>query len=136
MAAAADLSWLAGCWASEAGGPGSGEQWMAPAGGSLLGLNRTVREGRTVSYEFMRIYESGDSLTYVAQPSGQSVTSFELVRLEQHEVVFENLAHDFPQRVAYRLDGNVLRARVEGRRGDEVVVVHLPMRMAACRPDD
>lgn len=29
----APLSWLAGCWQSELDEPGSGEQWMAPAGG-------------------------------------------------------------------------------------------------------
>ena len=37
---AAALAWLAGCWASEGGEPGSGEQWMPPAGGTLLGRTR------------------------------------------------------------------------------------------------
>ena len=32
---AAALAWLAGCWASEGAEPGSGEQWMPPAGGTL-----------------------------------------------------------------------------------------------------
>jgi dynein heavy chain len=32
---AATLAWLAGCWQSELDEPGSGEQWMAPAGGSI-----------------------------------------------------------------------------------------------------
>ncbi len=30
-------------------------------------------------------------------------------------VVFENTAHDFPQRIIYWKDGNDLRARIEGR---------------------
>jgi len=54
---AAALAWLAGCWASEGGEPGSGEQWMPPAGGTLLGTSRTVAKGRTVAHEFMQIRE-------------------------------------------------------------------------------
>ena len=34
---------------------GSGEQWMTPAGGTLLGISRTVAKGRTVAHEFMQI---------------------------------------------------------------------------------
>lgn len=51
------LEWLAGCWAIEGGEPGSGEQWMAPAGGAMLGVGRTVRRGTTVAHEFMQIRE-------------------------------------------------------------------------------
>jgi hypothetical protein len=32
----------------------------------------------------------------------------------ESRVVFENLAHDFPQRVIYWKEGDVLAARVEG----------------------
>ena len=49
------LGWLAGCWKSDGAEAGSGEQWMPVAGGSLLGMARTVRAGRTVAWEFMRI---------------------------------------------------------------------------------
>jgi hypothetical protein len=51
----AHLSWLAGCWHAVDGEPGTIEQWTPLAGGSLLGVSRTVAAGRTVMYEFMRI---------------------------------------------------------------------------------
>ena len=49
------LSWLAGCWKSPVGEPGTVEQWTCIAGGTMLGLSRTVSGGKTVMYEFMRI---------------------------------------------------------------------------------
>src|SRR6202012_23245 len=49
------LSWLSGCWNSEASEPGSGEQWLPLAGGTLLGVSRTVKQGKTVAFEFMQI---------------------------------------------------------------------------------
>lgn len=55
----ANLSWLSGCWAREQGEPGSGEMWTAPAGGTMLGISRTIRAGKTVEHEFMQIREGG-----------------------------------------------------------------------------
>jgi hypothetical protein len=128
------LAWLAGCWESVGGEPGSGEQWTPPAGDTLLGVNRTVRGGRTVAYEFLRIRRLDDGrLAYVALPSGQRETTFPLLTATERAVVFENLEHDFPQRVVYALDdGNVLRARIEGTSRGEVRSVDFPMRRIDC----
>ena len=49
------LGWLAGCWAAEKGEAGSVEHWLPLAGGTMLGIGRTVRNGRTVEHEFMQI---------------------------------------------------------------------------------
>ena len=49
------LAWLSGCWKSEASERGSGEQWLPLAGDTLLGVNRTVKQGKTVAFELMQI---------------------------------------------------------------------------------
>ena len=129
-----DLGWLAGCWARSDAAEGSGEQWMAPAGGTVLGMSRTVRDGRTAEYEFVVIQRATDGvLVYHARPSGQAATEFRLLRLNGREVVFENPAHDFPQRVGYRLqdDGGLL-AWIEGTRSGKTRRVEFHMRRAAC----
>jgi hypothetical protein len=111
------LSWLAGCWASVDGEPGSGEQWTPPAGGTMLGVSRTVRGGHTVAHEFVVIRViDGAALVYVAHPSGQPAAAFHARHVGEREVVFENTAHDFPQRIGYRLgaDGRRLVAWIEG----------------------
>lgn len=130
----AALAWLAGCWASLDGEPGSGEQWMAPAGGTLLGMSRTIAKGRTVAHEFMQIREiSPGRLAFIANPSGQAQAIFPVLRLGQREVVFENPAHDFPQRVIYRLDdAGVLRARIEGTSKGKASAADFPMRRVPC----
>lgn len=136
-ARAADISqlaWLGGCWRSETAEPGSGEQWLPLAGGTLLGVSRTVKQGKTVEFEFMQIraVESGQ-LVFIAMPSGQRTTVFPLLRLGEAEVVFENPQHDFPQRVIYRLeDGTRLRARIEGMRSGALRVFEFPMNRVSC----
>lgn len=138
VAAAADLAWLAGCWQAVDAEPGSGELWSAPAGGTLLGVARTVRDGRTVAHEFLQIRETGDGgLVYVALPSLQREASFPLLRLAPHEAVFANPEHDFPQRISYRLEADgTLRARIEGTRDGAETAVDFAMRHAPCGADE
>ncbi|HSK81340.1 MAG TPA: DUF6265 family protein [Thermoanaerobaculia bacterium] len=135
-ASVSELFWLAGCWASEGAEPGSGEQWMAPAGGTLLGMSRTVKSGKTVAHEFMQIREIAPGrLAFIANPSGQAEASFPMVRLTAAEVVFENPEHDFPQRILYRLEENgLLRGRIEGLSKGQQKGVDFPMRRVPCDP--
>ncbi|KPN08918.1 hypothetical protein AN651_03230 [Xanthomonas arboricola] len=136
-ARAADISqlaWLGGCWKSDTAEPGSGEHWLPLAGGSLLGVNRTVKQGKTVEFEFMQIRaaESGQ-LAFIAMPSGQKTVVFPLLRLGETDVVFENPQHDFPQRVIYQLEGETkLRARIEGMRKGALRVIEFPMNRVSC----
>jgi hypothetical protein len=129
----AKLSWLAGCWKSEAGEPGSIEQWMSPAGGTMLGMSRTIKQGRAIEFEFMQIRTMDDgSLVFIARPSGQTEATFRLLRLSETEVVFENTQHDFPQRIAYRYGGGRLRARIEGKRDGGIRAIEFPMTRVSC----
>ena len=110
------LSWLAGCWKSPAGEPGTVEHWTPLAGGTMLGLSRTVDGGATVMYEFMRIArDDSGRLSFFAQPRGVAPAGFPAIRTTPAEVVFENPAHDFPQRIVYRFEAPAtLRAQIEG----------------------
>jgi len=126
------LAWLAGCWAQRRDGFVYEEQWMEPAGGVMLGMSRTLANGRLVGTEFLRIEVSEGSLRYTALPSGQALTVFTLRSLEGQRAVFENLEHDFPQRIIYRRDGEALTARIEGERDGRARAVDLPMRREAC----
>lgn len=111
----AQLGWMAGCWTRALPDGVNEEQWMRPLGGSLLGMSRTVRGGRTSEFEFLRIAEVDGALAYVARPSGQAEAIFRMTSLTEREVVFENPRHDFPQRIIYRRNGDAaLTARIEG----------------------
>ncbi len=127
------LQWLAGCWQSELDEAGSGEQWMAAAGGTMLGMARTLKGGRVVQFEFMQIRESALGLVFIAHPSAQAGTRFAAVEISATAAVFEQRGPGFPQRVAYHLlpDGR-LAGRIEGLRHGELRWVDFPMRRAVC----
>ena len=129
-----DVSWLSGCWASDGGEPGSGEQWTSPAGGSMFAVSRTVRNNKTAAFEFLRIIETEDGgLLYIALPSGQTLTTFVMISISADEVVFENPDHDFPQRVAYqRPSADRLVGRIEGTINDQQRRIEFPMTAVDC----
>jgi hypothetical protein len=108
---------MAGCWeGTYSNGRTVTEQWMKPSGRVMMGSSRTVKGGRTIDFEFVRLEQSEDGLIrYIAHPSGQAEAAFTLVKLDARVALFENLQHDFPQRVIYRrVSFDSLAARVEG----------------------
>lgn len=114
------LSWMSGDWQTAPSGRAHIEEhWTQPAGGSMLGMGRTVAGGKTAEFEFLRIEQRGDAVYYVAQPNGQCpATDFKLTRATGQEAVFENPAHDFPKRIIYKKTGeDSLTASVDGGEG-------------------
>jgi len=111
-----ELSWMTGDWEITSGTSRVDEHWTDIAGGSMMGMSRTVSGGRVRSFEYLRIESRPDGIYYVAHPGAKSPgTDFKLVRGGPQEAVFENLSHDFPKRIIYRRNPDgTLTARVEG----------------------
>jgi hypothetical protein len=132
--AADRLGWLAGCWEGTlSNGAAYEEVWLAPRGGVLLGVARMTRDGRTLSFEFIRVLDDDGTLVYAAQPAGRPATPFRATAVVYGDVTFENPEHDFPQRIRYRLDGEAgLHARIEGERDGQVRAIDFPMLRVAC----
>jgi hypothetical protein len=127
------LGWLAGCWQGGGGTTVVDEQWMQPRGGVMLGMSRTTRGDSVVEFEQLRIYTRGGRAVYAATPSGQAAAEFEARTTGDSTVVFENPAHDFPQRIIYRRQGaDSLVARIEGTRGGKVRGIDYPYRRISC----
>jgi hypothetical protein len=127
-----DLAWMAGRWCLEDTGRTVEEYWMAPHGGTLLGLSRTLKGERTAEFEYMRIMRVDGVQTFIAQPGGIPPTSFPRTAGGADWVRFENPKHDFPKRVEYRRKGNALHAEVSGPGPDGKNLV-LPFHYEACR---
>jgi hypothetical protein len=115
-----DLAFMVGHWVGASGQVDTEEIWTTAKGGVMLGLHRDVAPGKAAFFEFLRIEERDDAIIYVASPRGGGTTEFTLVKIDEGEAVFENLEHDFPQRISYRRDGERLTARIEGEVGDEL----------------
>ncbi|CAN5357728.1 DUF6265 family protein [soil metagenome] len=131
----ANFDGMAGCWerSDKAKSLLISEQWMKPAGTSLMGMGRTVRGGKTVDFEFMRIEHRVDGVYYVAQPKANAEeTAFKLIRSSANEFVFENKAHDFPQRIIYKFEATKMVGRIEGDDKGKFVGIDFPFDRVKC----
>jgi len=127
------VAWLAGCWEMRTPSRLLEEHWTAPRGGSMLGVGRTVRGDTLVEYEFVVLREQGGVLAYEAHPSGQEAATFTQIQLTNSSVVFENRAHDFPQRVGYRrAAADSLVAWIEGTVKGTTQRIEFPYVRVAC----
>lgn len=126
------LQWLAGCWEQRSAARVTQEQWMAPAGGSMHGMSRTVAGASTRAWEWLRIAPHEGRLSYIALPSGQKETAFAATAITDTLAVFENPAHDFPQTISYRrVSADSVVARIAAVTNGRTRGMDIPM--ARCR---
>ena len=118
------LAWISGHWCAASRDEHVEELWLPPRGNMLLGVSRAVATSGTVAFEYLRIVESEGILRYVAQPGGRPPTVFQQTGSGTQWIRFENPDHDFPQRIEYRLDGDMLHAEIAGpgEDGKETVI--------------
>lgn len=129
----ADVSWISGCWIAIQGSAEIEENWMPPKGGTMIGMSRTVRDGRTTGYEYLMIRPGADRLVYSAVPSGQTATDFTATYVSDELFRVENPEHDFPQKMEYQaVSDDSLRARVFGRVADAEPSFVLNYRRTRC----
>ena len=117
----ADLSWISGDWQTALGGRRQIEDhWTAVAGGSMMGVSRTIAGDKTVEFEYLRIEQRADGIYYVAHPKARCPgTDFKLTSASATEAVFENPQHDFPKRIIYRKTEGGLTASIDAGEGSK-----------------
>jgi len=130
-----DLGWMSGCWElnDEKRGMLISEMWMKPSGNAMMGVGRTIKSGKLVDFEFLRIVEDANGIAYISRPSeNKEDTSFKMIRSSTGEVVFENAAHDFPQRIIYKGSGEKMTARIEGLTNGKLKGIDFPYARVRC----
>lgn len=130
------VAWLQGCWEMADGGRVVEEQWLSPRASSMLGVGRTTRGTTLIEYEMVLISERGNQLSYEAHPSDQQPAVFLSTMVGERTVVFENLKHDFPQRIGYeRTTPDRLLAWVEGPQNGQTRRIEYPYQRVPCAGD-
>lgn len=125
-----DLHWLKGCWRTEAlpaSASRTTEVWIAPSGPAMFGYSYTEGEGAVQGWEQMRIEMIDGAPAFIAMPNGGAPVRFDLVgtgvvvnaRRPYGGALFENLLHDYPQRVEYSRYGNRLTATISRTDGSD-----------------
>ncbi|MDX1379936.1 MAG: DUF6265 family protein [Xanthomonadales bacterium] len=109
-ASAGDLDWMLGCWETPDGS--AREVWVRQSPGQLVGMAAVASEGRVVFHEVLVVEVDGGGAHYTAHVQGQDATKFTAKTFNDGEAAFVNAAHDFPQKVHYRRDGDRLLASI------------------------
>ncbi len=132
-ASLAQLAWMAGAWAGETRFGKIEEQFNAPAGGTMLGTSRIVRDGKTVHREFILIEEGADGVTMTVHLPNRQPVPFRLVESSATEAVFANPQNPMPNKIRYRRMGENLTARIEGEVNGRAASEEFPMKRAGER---
>ncbi|MFK7806538.1 MAG: DUF6265 family protein [Saprospiraceae bacterium] len=121
-----DLNWMVGTWQVDE--KEAYEEWKR-VDRWLLGRSYKIKNKDTITVETMQITYREGELYYVPtvadQNNGQPVL-FHLISGSPRQVVFENEAHDFPQRIGYKKkSAKHVEAWIEGvtKSGEEKRVV-------------
>lgn len=115
-----DLAWMSGRWESVSGERWIEEIWSAPRGGTMFAISRTGSGDSLVEYEFIRLQRGEDGLlAFLASPGGRPAVPFRLIESGARSAIFANPGHDYPQRIRYERDGDILRATISAADGSE-----------------
>ena len=109
---------MSGCWKTAPDvTPEYRECYTAPKAGMMQGSSQMIENGKTTSFEFSLVIEEGGKILYRPFLNGKQAVDFTLTKQSANEAIFENLAHDFPQRIVYRKADGKLTARIEDATG-------------------
>jgi len=121
-AALDSMAWLAGTWQRTdlPAGRSGYERWVRDGAQGFTGVGVSKRGDKTAFEEKLRIVVKDGAVYYVADvPQNPQPVYFKLTEWSETGFAFENKAHDFPQRIAYRKEGNRLLARISA--GDKAI---------------
>jgi hypothetical protein len=127
-----NLSWLSGCWEGRDGDSVLEEHWSKPEGQAMLGFGRTLKNEKTMSYEFLQIREELGGLVYLPQLQGTAAVPFRLTAFDKDKFIFENSSHDFPQRIIYQRQNLMLLAAIEGLQHGKQIREEFLMKRVRC----
>jgi hypothetical protein len=68
---------------------------------SMSGKGYFVKGADTTLSELLSLIKTDDKVVYVARPAGQPVIGFPFKGIDHDQYLFENKAHDFPQKIGY-----------------------------------
>lgn len=110
-----DLKWMLGNWESKTDEGVLYEDWSKLNDSTYNGHAYAISlDGDTTFNENAKVILRNGTIIYSVTVNNEESTDFTLVDNEQ-QAVFENINHDYPQRIIYKsLSSDSLFARIEG----------------------
>lgn len=106
------LNWLVGEWQTEKSASFVNENWQKVSDDTFEGQGKT-----NSSSESLRLVQMADEVFYLAKVSHNPLpVAFKLSHCKNKQFVFENMQHDFPNKIEYRkINSNVLQVIVSDK---------------------
>jgi len=85
----------------------------------MLGAGRSGKGAAIGWWEQTRIQDADGKISFCAVPKGQKEACFTATTVNPTEIIFENPAHDYPQRIRYSIEGEELHAEIALKDGSK-----------------
>ena len=123
--------WLIGEWQNNSAEGNASEIWEKKNDSTYAGKSYFIKGADTVSSEKISLEQNGDQVFYIpivkGQNDGQPV-KFTLTFSSGNRLIFENPAHDFPQKISYtQVTGDSLLAEISGTVQGKINSMQFPM---------
>ena len=99
------LNWLIGNWEQKLPDGTLKENWSKENDSTFNGDSYFINTKDTVHFESIKLVQTAEQLTYIATVIGQNndePVAFKLTSDADNTFTFENLAHDYPQKITYK----------------------------------
>ncbi|PXY46536.1 DUF6265 family protein [Flavobacterium hydrophilum] len=110
--------WLIGKWENTSPDGVLTENWEKVNDSTFSAASYFIKEADTIHFESIVLAQKGEALTYIATVKGQNEgkpVSFPSTSETENKLVFENLKHDYPQKITYiKGANNTLTAEISG----------------------
>jgi hypothetical protein len=110
--------WLIGKWENKSADGNLEETWKKVNDSTFQATSYFIKEGDTLHYETVTLQQNGEDLNYNATVKGQNddkAVTFKLNTEIEKQLVFENLKHDYPQKISYtQITKDSLLAKITG----------------------
>jgi hypothetical protein len=97
---------MEGTWQARTAKGAIYEEWKAGNANNMHGRSYKVNGSDTITLETVQLLEQENKLYYIPTVNGQNNNQpvrFNLTSNADRTFIFENPAHDFPQRIIYKL---------------------------------
>ena len=109
--------WLLGSWELKTNTGTLTENWTKVNDSTYKALSLFIKDKDTIHYESIILQEKEETLTYTTTIKGQNnekPISFKMKEEVEKGLVFENLKHDYPQKISYQKTNNGIIAEISG----------------------
>lgn len=126
--------WLLGKWENQTQRGKMVEEWSELNDSTFAGRSYMITATDSISLESVLLKKEGNDLYYIPTVKGQNndqPVKFKLTSSTTNSLVFENPAHDFPQKISYTLESErSLLAEISGMMNGQQRSRKFPMKKA------